>query len=178
MQRGQSLRRSENKRKPNDDKAGREKRQRKGKDEVSHQTKSVPARDAQIQKEAESIGHRSTLELPAAQFGKAKLEDIVKIGQAGELARSLGARMIRTPRVAPQRELSLLPSPPFDGGDSEHCSRGRFHGRGPENPKHGPCAIALVDTRNKLVLEDKAVFIPTLFVLLGTPGRRCQDRGH
>ena len=115
----------ENKRKPDDEEAERRKRQRKGKDDAPHQTKFVPARDAQIQKlkEAESIGRRRKLELPAAQVGEAELEDIVKIGQAGEDAKSLvagggdasgrllsdyegleRAKMTRTPRTAPQRE--------------------------------------------------------------------------
>jgi pre-mRNA-splicing factor CDC5/CEF1 len=129
---GQSLRRLENKRKPDDEEAERRKRQRKGKDDAPHQTKFVPAREAQIQKlkEAESIGRRRKLELPAAQVGEAELEDIVKIGQAGENAKSLvaggvdasgrllsdyegleRAKMTRTPRTAPQRKsLPLNPS--------------------------------------------------------------------
>ncbi|KAF9792452.1 pre-mRNA splicing factor component-domain-containing protein [Thelephora terrestris] len=122
---GQSLRRLENKRKPDDEEAERRKRQRKGKDDAPHQTKFVPAREAQIQKlkEAESIGRRRKLELPAAQVGEAELEDIVKIGQAGENAKSLvagggdasgrllsdyegleRAKMTRTPRTAPQQD--------------------------------------------------------------------------
>ena len=126
---GQSLRRLENKRKPDDEEAERRKRQRKGKDEAPHQTKFVPAREAQIQKlkEAESIGRRRKLELPAAQVGEAELEDIVKIGQAGEHAKLLvagggdasgrllsdyecleRAKMTRTPRTAPQREFPPL----------------------------------------------------------------------
>ncbi|KAH9951419.1 pre-mRNA splicing factor component-domain-containing protein [Amylocystis lapponica] len=125
---GQTLRRLENKRKPDDEEAERRKRQRKnanGKDggDAPHQTKFVAARDAQIQKlkEAESIGRRRKLVLPAAQVGEAELEDIVKIGQAGENAKALvggggeasarllsefegleRARMARTPRTAPQ----------------------------------------------------------------------------
>jgi len=121
---GQSLRRLENKRKPEDEEAERRKRQRKGKEEGGpQQTKFVPAREAQIQKlkEAESIGRRRKLELPAAQVGEVELEEIVKIGQAGENAKSLvaggaeatgrllsdyegleRAKMARTPRTAPQ----------------------------------------------------------------------------
>lgn len=119
----------ENKRKPDDEEQERKKRQRRsGKDgeDAPHQTKFVAARDAQIQKlkEAESIGRRRKLVLPAAQVGEAELEDIVKIGQAGENAKALvsggseatgnllsdyegldKARMARTPRTAPQREL-------------------------------------------------------------------------
>jgi pre-mRNA-splicing factor CDC5/CEF1 len=120
---GQSLRRLENKRKPEEEEAERKKRQRKNK-EGEHETKFMPARDAQIQKlkEAESIGRRRKLVLPGAQVGEAELEEIVKIGQAGENARALvgggsdasgkllseydgleAARMARTPRTAPQR---------------------------------------------------------------------------
>ena len=123
---GQSLRRLENKRKPEEEEAERKKRQRKGKEGEGEQTKFVPARDAQIQKlkEAESIGKRRKLVLPEAQVGEAELEEIVKIGQAGQSARALvgdgpeasekllgeyeslaSARMARTPRTAPQREL-------------------------------------------------------------------------
>ncbi|KAG5220741.1 MYB transcription factor [Salix suchowensis] len=69
--------------------------------------------------EAESIGRRRKLVLPAAQVGESELEDIVKIGQAGESAKALvnggseasgrllteyegleNARMARTPRTA------------------------------------------------------------------------------
>lgn len=124
---GQTLRRLENKRKPEEEEAERKKRQRKnesGKGEPQHQTKFIAARDAQIQKlkEAESIVRREKLVLPTAQVGEAELEDIVKIGQAGESAKALvgggsdasgrllsdyegleAARMARTPRTAPQR---------------------------------------------------------------------------
>ncbi len=89
-----------------------------------HQTKFIPARDAQIQKlkEAESVGRRRKLVLPDAQVGEAELENIAKIGQASESAKALveggtdasarllgdyenleNARMARTPRTAPQR---------------------------------------------------------------------------
>ncbi|TCD60267.1 Pre-mRNA-splicing factor cef1 [Steccherinum ochraceum] len=126
---GQSLRRLENKRKTDDEEAERRKRQRKNADgkggEAPHQTKFIAARDAQIQKlkEAESIGRRRKLALPDAQVGEAELEDIVKIGQAGENAKSLvaggseaagrllsdyegldKAKMARTPRTAPQQD--------------------------------------------------------------------------
>jgi pre-mRNA-splicing factor CDC5/CEF1 len=123
---GQTLRRLENKRKPDEEEAERKKRQRKNKEGgegPGHQTKFIAARDAQIQKlkEAESIGRRRKLVLPGAQVGEAELEDIVKIGQAGENAKALvgggsdasgrllsdyqgleNARMARTPRTAPQ----------------------------------------------------------------------------
>lgn len=123
---GQTLRRLENKRKPEEEEAERKKRQRKNEgDGPAHQTKFIAARDAQIQKlkEAESIGRRRKLVLPTAQVGEVELEDIVKIGQAGENAKALvfggsdasgrllsdyegleTARMARTPRTAPQRE--------------------------------------------------------------------------
>ena len=127
---GQTLRRLENKRKPEEEEAERKKRQRKndaGKEGegASHPTKFIAARDAQIQKlkEAESIGRRRKLVLPTAQVGEVELEDIVKIGQAGEHAKALvgggsdasgrllsdyegldAARMARTPRSEPQRE--------------------------------------------------------------------------
>jgi pre-mRNA-splicing factor CDC5/CEF1 len=129
---GQTLRRLENKRKPEEEEAERKKRQRKngkeGEATPAHQTKFVAARDAQIQKlkEAESIGRRRKLVLPTAQVGEVELEDIVKIGQAGENAKALvyggsdasgrllsdyegleTARMARTPRTAPQRKYFL-----------------------------------------------------------------------
>lgn len=129
---GQSLRKLDNKRKPEEEEAERKKRQRKGKEgesEGPHQTKFVAARDAQIQKlkEAEQIGKRRKLVLPEAQVGEAELEEIVKIGQAGQNARALigegseaseqllgeydgleKARMARTPRTAPQRTLTQI----------------------------------------------------------------------
>ena len=92
---GQTLRRLENKRKPEEEEAERKKRQRKngkeGEATPAHQTKFIAARDAQIQKlkEAESIGRRRKLVLPTAQVGEVELEDIVKIGQAGENAKAL-----------------------------------------------------------------------------------------
>ncbi|KAK7023789.1 cell division control protein Cdc5 [Favolaschia claudopus] len=128
---GQSLRRLENKRKPaEEEEAERRKRQKresekKGGENSGHQAKFIPARDAQIQKlkEAESIGRRRKLMLPTAQVGEAELEDIVKIGQAGESAKALveggsdasgrllsdyegleNARMARTPRTASQHD--------------------------------------------------------------------------
>jgi pre-mRNA-splicing factor CDC5/CEF1 len=122
---GQTLRRLENKRKPEEEEAERKKRLKRGKDGENgpHQTKFIAARDAQIQKlkEAESIGRRGKLVLPNAQVSDAELEEIVKIGQAGENAKALvggtddpseqllegydnleRAKMARTPRTAPQ----------------------------------------------------------------------------
>jgi pre-mRNA-splicing factor CDC5/CEF1 len=121
----------ENKRKPEEEEAERKKRQRKtaATKDGDHQTKFIPARDAQIQKlkEAESIGRRRKLALPDAQVGEAELENIAKIGQAGESAKTLveggteasarllgdyenleNARMTRTPRTVPQRRSSPM----------------------------------------------------------------------
>ena len=131
---GQSLRRLDNKRKPEEEEAERRKRQRKaaaGKEgDAPHQTKFVAARDAQIQKlkEAEQIGKRRKLLLPTAQVGETELEEIVKIGQIEQGTRSLAsgdgseatdilsgdyeglekARMASTPRTAPQRKLEEI----------------------------------------------------------------------
>jgi pre-mRNA-splicing factor CDC5/CEF1 len=132
---GQTLRRLENKRKTDADDEERRKRQKRSdpnNKEPAHQTKFIPAREAQIQKlkEAESIGRRRKLVLPTAQVGDSELEEIVKIGLGGEEAKALvsvggseasgrllsdyegglleGARMARTPRTAPQRELCYL----------------------------------------------------------------------
>jgi pre-mRNA-splicing factor CDC5/CEF1 len=129
---GQSLRRLDNKRKPEDEEAERKKRQRRnaaGKEDSNHQTKFLPARDAQIQKlkEAEAIGKRKKLFLPPAQVSENELEGIVKIGQAGENTRSLvangnefsdkllsdyellqSAKMARTPRTAPEHDNVLM----------------------------------------------------------------------
>ncbi|KAF8633706.1 hypothetical protein AX17_004364 [Amanita inopinata Kibby_2008] len=128
---GQTMRRLENKRKPEEEEAERKKRQRKNAatKESDHQTKFVAARDAQIQKlkEAESIGRRRKLALPAAQVGEVELEEIAKIGQASETAKTLveggidasarllsdyenleKARMTRTPRTAPQQDVVMI----------------------------------------------------------------------
>ncbi|KAH7103801.1 pre-mRNA splicing factor component-domain-containing protein [Auriculariales sp. MPI-PUGE-AT-0066] len=121
---GKNLRALEGKRKADADEEAKRKRQRTDSNkEGQHQTKFLPARDAQIQKlkEAEQVSKRRKLMLPPAQVGEAELEAIVKIGQAGEYARSLvaegasstdgligeydsleAAKMARTPRTAPQ----------------------------------------------------------------------------
>jgi len=128
---GQTLRRLENKRKPDAEDEERRKRQKREAEskEPGHQTKFIASREVQIQKlkEAEAIGRRRKLVLPTAQVGESELEDIVKIGLAGEEAKALvssagenessgrllsdydggmleGARMARTPRTAPQRK--------------------------------------------------------------------------
>ncbi|TFY79231.1 hypothetical protein EWM64_g4778, partial [Hericium alpestre] len=127
---GQTLRRLENKRKPEEEEAERKKRQRRGKDgeNVPHETKFVAAREAQIQKlkEADSIGRRSKLVLPTAQVGEKELEEIAKIGRAGENARALTdqegpsgqllgsyselerAKVARTPRTAAQQDTVMM----------------------------------------------------------------------
>ncbi|KAG9019651.1 Pre-mRNA-splicing factor cef1 [Tulasnella sp. 427] len=128
---GHTLRRMDNKRKPEEEAAEAKKRAKKAQEgkEGQHQTKFLAAREAQIQKlkEAEQIGKRRKLVLPGAQVGEAELEEIVKIGQAGENARALlrdgtgegseasaqlfseyegldHARTARTPRTAPQED--------------------------------------------------------------------------
>ena len=104
----------------------RRKRHKKGKDgpDAAAMANFLPEKDLQIQrqKEAEQISHRTRLVLPAAQVGERELEEIVKIGQAGQSARSLvdetdndassgllgdysalaHAKNARTPRTAPQ----------------------------------------------------------------------------
>lgn len=129
---GQTLRRLDNKRKPEEEEAERKKRQRKADDGKQgggdgHSTKFVAARDAQIQKlkEAEQISRRTKLNLPTPQVGEAELEEIAKIAQVGQTARALvsdegagseasgrllaeyeslsHASTARTPRTAPQR---------------------------------------------------------------------------
>ncbi|KAL7416874.1 pre-mRNA splicing factor component-domain-containing protein [Mrakia frigida] len=126
---GQSLAKIEaaGKRKaPDEDDEGAEKK-KKPKQDGPGNSQFIAARDAQIKKlkEAEQIGTRRRLVLPGAQVGEAELEEIVKIGQAGERSRelvdtedgdeasgrllgdyeSLGkAKMARTPRTAPQAD--------------------------------------------------------------------------
>ena len=126
---GQSLAKIESagKRKAEDGEDAEKKKKAKSEKEggAGGNSQFVAARDAQIQKlkEAEQIGTRRRLVLPGAQVGEAELEEIVKIGQAGERSRelvdteggdeasgrllgdyeSLGkAKMARTPRTAPQ----------------------------------------------------------------------------
>ncbi len=127
---GSSLRALEGKRKQELEEIEEKKKRQKGNDGRNNQTAPfVAAREAQIKKlkEQEQIIRRRKLNLPIPQVGEAELEDIVKIGQAGELTRelvkgagseatgrllgeyeSLGqAKMARTPRTAAQRELLL-----------------------------------------------------------------------
>ena len=108
------------------DEMDEKRKKQKGNDGKSNQTAQfVAQREAQIKKlkEQEQVIRRRKLNLPTPQVGEAELEDIVKIGQAGESARdlvgggsdatgrllgeyeSLGqARMARTPRMAPQQD--------------------------------------------------------------------------
>lgn len=122
---GQSLRHLEGKRKQDledqeEKNAKRRKDDGEGGGKPGSATQFVQAREAQIRKlkEQEQIVRRRKLNLPTPQVGERELEEIVKIGQAGETARglvdtdgatsqlvgdyeSLGkARMARTPRVA------------------------------------------------------------------------------
>ncbi|EJU05578.1 hypothetical protein DACRYDRAFT_20015 [Dacryopinax primogenitus] len=158
---GQSLRRLEGKRKPEEEEAERKKRQRRDaekKGTPQHQTQFVAARDAQIQKlkEAEQISKRRQLVLPSAQVGEAELEQIVKIGQAGENARALvagegdeasgqllgeyeglsQARMARTPRTAPQEDNIMA-----EARNLRNMTQTQTPLLGEENtPMHGPNA--------------------------------------
>ncbi|KAK8845470.1 pre-mRNA-splicing factor CEF1 [Kwoniella newhampshirensis] len=125
---GRSLRDLEGKRKQDLDEADEKKKRQKGNDGKSNQAvQFVAAREAQIKKlkEQEQVIRRRKLNLPTPQVGEAELEDIVKIGQAGELARELvggngtsrategllgeyealgKAKMARTPRTGPQQD--------------------------------------------------------------------------
>ncbi|CED83835.1 mRNA splicing protein CDC5 (Myb superfamily) [Phaffia rhodozyma] len=125
---GQALAKLEGKRKNNNEEdEAAEKRKKAKSDNAKANPTFVAAREAQIQKlkEAEQIGTRRRLDLPAPQVGEVELEEIVKIGQAGERSRelvegeggdeasgrllgdyeSLGkAKMARTPRTAPQQD--------------------------------------------------------------------------
>lgn len=122
---GKTLRQLEGpKRKINEEEEERKKRQKKSQQEkgMDHFNKE---RDNQIQamKQAEQIANRTKLNLPAPQVSERELEDIVKVGQAGESARALvdengnevgssgllgdysalsHAKDARTPRTAPQ----------------------------------------------------------------------------
>ncbi|KAL7421199.1 Pre-mRNA-splicing factor cef1 [Cryptotrichosporon argae] len=125
---GQSLRAAEGKRKQEIDEmeAQKKKKGNDGKATGGSATQFVAAREAQIKKlkaQEQSIRRRA-LDLPLPQVGERELEEIVKIGQAGEAARELvrgdgeratdglvgeyeglgQARMARTPRVAPQQD--------------------------------------------------------------------------
>jgi len=107
------------------------KEKKRGRDgETSKATEKDPFKDAgkedQIRKlrEAEQISKRRRLDLPAAQVGESELEEIVKMGRAGQISRDLvtgdgnvstegllgdyealeRAKNARTPMVAPEGE--------------------------------------------------------------------------
>ena len=126
---GSSLRALEGKRKQEIEEMEEKNKRRKGEDgkPKSNQTAQfVAAREAQIKKlkEQEQIIRRRKLNLPTPQVGEQELEEIVKIGQAGEMARGLvgesgneatgrllgdyegleRAKMARTPRTEPVRK--------------------------------------------------------------------------
>lgn len=104
-------------------------------DAMSH---FVPSKDALLQqrREEQQISKRRKLTLPSPQVSERELEDLVKIGKAGESARGLvdengneasqgllgeysalgDARNSRTPRTAPQRTL------PFPSSSLPHLT--------------------------------------------------------
>jgi pre-mRNA-splicing factor CDC5/CEF1 len=117
------------KRRNNEEDDERRKRLKKSSDANASMNKNFqPEQAEQIQrlKEAEQISNRSRLSLPAPQVSERELEEIVKIGHAGESARQLvddganesgrgllgeysalaHAKNARTPRTAPQGERS------------------------------------------------------------------------
>ena len=123
------------KRKQDMEDAERRKRQKKAKDATNEQQAGVMAqfqgaKEAQVQKlrEEQQISKRRKLVLPNAQVSEQELEEIVKIGQAGESARLLAedgsneagrgllgdysalahAKDARTPRTAPQGTSNYL----------------------------------------------------------------------
>lgn len=126
---GSSLRALEGKRRQELEENEEKERKRQktdGSGKTTQTAQFVAAREAQIKKlkEQEQIIRRRKLNLPSPQVGEKELEDIVKIGQAGEIARDLvgagegvtgrllgdyeglgQASMARTPRTAPQGQL-------------------------------------------------------------------------
>lgn len=131
---GSTLRAAEGKRRQEIEEQGEKNKKRKGNDGGNKNTTQqfVAAREAQIKKlkEQEQTIRRRKLNLPTPQVGERELEDIVKIGQAGETARELvgadadgatgrllgeyeglnRASMARTPRTAPTREPHVHPN--------------------------------------------------------------------
>lgn len=120
---GSSLRSLEGKRKQELEEEEAKNKRQKGDTQTA--TEFVQAREAQIKKlkEQEQIIRRRKLNLPTPQVGERELEEIVKIGQAGEAARGLvsgeggatdqlvgeyenlsQARMARTPRIDVQED--------------------------------------------------------------------------
>lgn len=126
---GRSLKAVEGgKRKQDHEEDERRKKSKQAKDNKDKEAMShfLPSKDNQIQaqKEAAQISKRRRLVLPGPQVGESELEEIVKIGQAGENARALvdesgneasqgllgeysalgHAKDVRTPRTAPARK--------------------------------------------------------------------------
>ncbi|KAG8780470.1 Pre-mRNA-splicing factor cef1 [Ceratobasidium sp. 428] len=161
---GQSLCHLENKRKLQEEGAEAKKGKEGGRE--PHSTKFIAAHDAQIQKlkEAEQISKRRSLVLPEAQVGEAELEEIVKIGQAGQSARALmndegegneasgrllgeyeglgHARMARTPHCAARPR---LPFSVTQGAPMHVSAQGgtRFEGATPRHQvAHTPNPLA------------------------------------
>lgn len=125
---GSSLRALEGKRKQELEEGEQRAKRQKGEDgpKQGSATQFVQAREAQIRKlkEQEKVIRRRKLNLPTPQVDERELEEIVKIGQAGEAARGLvasddkegatdqlvsqydnmsQARMARTPRIAQEQ---------------------------------------------------------------------------
>ncbi|CAD6892087.1 unnamed protein product [Tilletia controversa] len=114
--------------KPIEDEATKRKRQREAeaKKAAGGNNAFGGAKEEQIRRlrEAEQISKRRKLTLPEAQVGEAELEEIVKLGQSGEIAKELAmeggtastgallgdysllnqAKMARTPATAPQED--------------------------------------------------------------------------
>ncbi|KAE8210814.1 hypothetical protein CF327_g5359 [Tilletia walkeri] len=113
--------------KPIEDEATKRKRQREAEAKKAAGGNAFGgAKEEQIRRlrEAEQISKRRKLTLPEAQVGEAELEEIVKLGQSGEVARELAmeggaastgallgdysllnqAKMARTPATAPQED--------------------------------------------------------------------------
>ncbi|KDN51356.1 hypothetical protein K437DRAFT_273005 [Tilletiaria anomala UBC 951] len=115
---------------PSDDEGGKKKREREAQERAQKTGKDSFAgqKEEQIRKlkEAEQISKRRKLNLPAAQVGDSELEEIVKLGQAGDRARDLvadgsetsegllgdysaleRAKQARTPRTAPEEDVVM-----------------------------------------------------------------------
>lgn len=91
---GSSLRALEGKRKQELEEAEeKEAKRKKGDKKEGSATQFIQQREAQIKKlkEQEQIIRRRKLNLPTPQVGERELEEIVKIGQAGEAARDLAS---------------------------------------------------------------------------------------
>ncbi|SCZ90092.1 BZ3500_MvSof-1268-A1-R1_Chr9g10706 [Microbotryum saponariae] len=93
---GKNLRQLEGKKRKQDieeeDRKKKKQKEKNAKDkDADAMAHFLPSKDSQIQqqKEAQQISKRRRLVLPGPQVGEAELEEIVKIGQAGESARAL-----------------------------------------------------------------------------------------